>query len=216
VCLSYVQEKTTAKYSNTVLFHSLRPITVSKQVQQNRSVVQVHQSHAKSARSHNKTRWGQLNSVPMPPSPHTSRLSFLFSYFLSVSSSPIACFAAFPSRADPNNSSKDSPKMCFSTAFHLATVLLTHLIVSAAPLKHTTDPGTMQVLGEMQLICRARGIIDARYSPFFPVQISHTSSKISRRNSTSRDRANSSRLTSPLPVSHPGISVAAAMAPFRL
>jgi hypothetical protein len=204
--------------------------------------VQVHQSHAKSARSHNKTRWGQLNSVPMPPSPHTSRLSFLFSYFLSVSPSPIACFAllkfllqvvlggpvaplvilciilhlACPSRADPNNSGKDSPKMCFSTAFHLATVLLTHLIVSAAPLKHTTDPGTMQVLGEMQLICRARGIIDAGYSPFFPVQISHTSSKISRRNSTSRDRANSSCLTSPLPVSHPGISVAAAMAPFRL
>ncbi|KAN0111294.1 Ferritin-like domain containing protein [Russula decolorans] len=36
--------------------------------------------------------------------------------------------------------------MCFSTAFHLATVLLTHHIVSAAPLKRTTDPGTMQVL----------------------------------------------------------------------
>ncbi|KAN0105187.1 hypothetical protein V8E52_011302, partial [Russula decolorans] len=125
------------------------------QVQQNRSVVQVHQSHAKSARSHNKTRWGQLNSVPTPPSPHTSRLSFLFSYFLSVVlGGPVAplvilCIIlhlACPSRADPNNSGKDSPKMCFSTAFHLATVLLTHLIVSAAPLKHTTDPGTMQVL----------------------------------------------------------------------
>jgi hypothetical protein len=58
--------------------------------------------------------------------------------------------------------------MRFSTAFRLTTVLLAHLVVSAAPLKRTTDPGTMQVLGEMQLIRRARGIIDG-YSPFFPV-----------------------------------------------
>ncbi|KAN0103704.1 hypothetical protein V8E52_011729 [Russula decolorans] len=50
--------------------------------------------------------------------------------------------------------------MRFSTAFRLTTVLLAHLVVSAAPLKRTTDPGTMQVLGEMQLIRRARGIID--------------------------------------------------------
>jgi hypothetical protein len=37
--------------------------------------------------------------------------------------------------------------MHFSTAFRLATVLLAPLVVSAAPLKRTTDPGTLQVLG---------------------------------------------------------------------
>jgi uncharacterized membrane protein len=36
--------------------------------------------------------------------------------------------------------------MRFSTAFRLATVLLAPLVVSAAPLKRATDPGTLQVL----------------------------------------------------------------------
>ncbi|KAF8495182.1 ferritin-like domain-containing protein [Russula emetica] len=36
--------------------------------------------------------------------------------------------------------------MRFSTLFRLATVLLAPLVVSAAPLKRATDPGTMQVL----------------------------------------------------------------------
>ncbi|KAN0124262.1 Ferritin-like domain containing protein, partial [Russula decolorans] len=36
--------------------------------------------------------------------------------------------------------------MRFSTSFRLATVLLAPLVVSAAPLKRTTDPGTLQVL----------------------------------------------------------------------
>lgn len=38
--------------------------------------------------------------------------------------------------------------MLFPTAFRLATVLLAPLVVSAVPLKRTTDAGTMQVLSE--------------------------------------------------------------------
>jgi hypothetical protein len=106
------QQKPTAKYSNTVLF----------QVQQNRSVGQVHR--AMPSRPGHIIKLVSGNSTPsprlLPSTPHTSRLPFLFSCFLSVSSSPIACFALLMFLPQVVSGSPVAPLVFLYIILHLA------------------------------------------------------------------------------------------------
>ena len=143
------------------------------------------------------------------PSPHTSRHSFsaLSSSFLSVSISLIACLAllmlflqvvldspvAFlhlthTHAAEPIPTTPAKTRLKCAPPHHFAwPLLLAPLIMSAAPLKYTTDPSTMQVLSEWAVDSYGKGdgSLTVVYPPFFLIQTLHSSSKISRRNSTS-------------------------------